>query len=416
MSEFQPRSNFKGKVLKEISGFSCEFGGHSGRVLDADMIVVSPGIHLDIPILERARAKNIPILGELELGWRLGEFKQVAAVTGTNGKTTTASLLGHMCRTGGLKTLVAGNIGKPLCGFIGRSRSYDRTVLEVSSYQLESSVFFRPDAACVLNLTADHLERHATMASYAGSKENIFMNQTGGDTAVLNIDDPWCRKMRTGRAKTLFISTKRSVREGVYFDRGLSKIKYRCMGKSGLLPLPAHLPGLHNIENACAAAALALALKIPAAAISRSLKTFKGVPHRLEKVRTVRGVVYVNDSKATNVDSTEKALLALPGPLWLILGGRDKGAPYRPLSTLVRKKVKGIFLIGEAAKKIERDLRGTAPFIRSGTLAGAVKDSYRRAVRGDKVLLSPACASFDQFKDFEDRGDQFKARVRELRP
>jgi UDP-N-acetylmuramoylalanine--D-glutamate ligase len=318
--------------------------------------------------------------------------------------------------TAGFQTLVAGNIGKPLCDFLRRAGRYEKIVLEVSSYQLEPNILFRPDVACVLNLTPDHLDRHRTLNAYAKAKEKIFMNQTSGDCAVINLDDAWCRKMRTGRAKTVYISTKKTLRNGVFLDKNRSKIRYRCLGKSGFLPLPARLPGLHNIENACAASAMALALKVSPQDISKSLKNFGGVAHRLEDVKRVRGITFINDSKATNVDSTEKALQALSGPLWLILGGQDKGAPYKPLVPRIRKKVKGIYLIGEAAGKIKKDLRGTAPFFHSGTLANAVKDSFLRARRGDSVLLSPACASFDQFKSFEDRGDQFKSRVMELNP
>ena len=416
LSESRPRFDFDRKVLAQIADFKCEFGGHSKNILNADLIIVSPGIHLDLPIFKKVRDKKIPILSELELGWRLGKFKHVAAVTGTNGKTTTVSLLGHMCRTAGFKTLVAGNIGQPLCDFIGKSQSYDRTVLEVSSYQLESSLLFKPNVACVLNLTADHLERHHTMAAYASIKEGIFMNQGSTDYAILNRDDAWCQKMKTGRAKTLYISTKKSLREGVFFDDRISKIRYSCLGKSGTLPLPSHLPGLHNIANVCAAAAMALTLKIPPKAISKSLKTFLGVTHRLETVRTVRGITFINDSKATNVDSTEKALRALSGKIWLILGGQDKGAPYKPLVSLIRQKVKGVFLMGEAAGKIKKDLGGTVPLIHSGTLARAVKESFNRASFEDTVLLSPACASFDQFENFEDRGNQFKSLVLELKP
>lgn len=392
-----------------------EFGGHTARILEQDLIVVSPGIHLDIPPLLSARKKRIPILSELELGWRLGEFKRVAAVTGTNGKTTTVSLLGDICRKAGLKTLVAGNIGSPLCGYYEKARAFDATVLEVSSYQLESSDMFRPDVACVLNVTPDHLERHHDLASYAKTKERIFRNQTSRNTSVINWDDAFCGPMaRRCKAPVTFFSTRASVRKGVFYDKPASQIKYR-MKKEGALPLPVHLPGLHNIENACAASACALALGVKPAAIAKSLKTFRGVPHRLETVRDVRGIHYINDSKATNVDSTVKALEAMGGPLWLILGGQDKGSPYAPLKPLIQRKVKGIFLIGEASQKIERELEGAAAFFRSETLEKAVRDSFERARRPESVLLSPACASFDQFRNFEDRGDRFKALVRELK-
>ena len=415
ISDSRPASEIAPQSLRVIRRFSHELGQHSEKILAQDLIVVSPGIHLDLPILKKARKKNIEILGEIELGWQLGGFKNVLAVTGTNGKTTTVSLLGHMCKKAGLKTLVAGNIGSPLCDYIGQADRFERTVLEISSYQLESSVAFRPDVACVLNLTADHLERHHTLRGYSLAKQRIFMNQTTLDYAVLNLDDAWCKKMSTGNANRIFFSTNKSLKAGVFYDRKFKKIRFSVDGKKGVLPLPAHLPGLHNIENACAAAAMALASKVPPAAIAKSLLTFKGVEHRIETVLTLRGVGFINDSKATNVDSTAKALQALHQPLWLILGGQDKGSPYAPLKPLIKKKVKGILMIGEAAKIIEKGLGKAAPMFHCGTLDRAVSEAFKRAESGDAILLSPACASFDQFKNFEDRGNRFKAFVRRLK-
>ncbi len=399
----------------DLKSVPAEFGGHTEKILAQDILVVSPGIHLDIPIIEKARQKGLIILNELELGWRLGHFKSVAAITGTNGKTTTTALLAHMCKTAGFETLAAGNIGEPLCDYFDASEKYEKIILEVSSYQLESCSLFRPDVACVLNLTPDHLERHGTMEEYAGVKKRIFMNQGAEDYSVLNWDDPACRKMSDGlKSKTIFFSVNSPLAAGVCMNAKTLKIEYQ-LGVKGTLPFPKYLPGRHNIENSCAASAAAIALGVPPKAIAESLETFKGVPHRLERVRTVKGVDYINDSKGTNVDSTLKALEAVPGPLWLILGGQDKGAPYAPLKNLIRAKAKGILLIGEAAEKIQKELAGEAEMILCGTLEKAVSEAHARARTGDSVLLSPACASFDQFKNFEDRGDQFRDAVKKLK-
>lgn len=393
----------------------AEFGRHSKKILDQDLLVVSPGVEWNLPLLSQARKKGLPVWSELEFAFRLGSFDKICAVTGTNGKTTTVSLIGEICRQAGLKTLVAGNIGEPLSNFALSRSNYDAVVLEISSYQLEGIETFRPRVAAVLNLTSDHLHRHKTMSAYAKAKERIFLNQGAGDTAVLNADDPWCRKMAPhASARTVWFSTRKAVR-GVFFDPRKKIIAAQLGDSIQSFHLPTHLIGMHNVENCCAAIACGLKLGVPSSAIRRALESFEGVEHRLEKVRTIDGVTFVNDSKGTNVDSTLKALESFSQPLWLILGGEDKGAPYTPLKPLIREKVKGIFLIGEAAPKIYSQLKGSAHFFVSKTLHRAVLDSFKAAVPGDVVLLSPACASFDQFNNFEDRGNQFKSFAMELK-
>lgn len=417
LSEAQPRKKIISFLPRILRNLPSEFGKHTARVLRQNLIVVSPGVDLQLPLLRAARKKGIPIWNELELGYRLSDFKKIVAVTGTNGKTTTVSLIGEMCRKGKKRTLVAGNIGEPVCDFAGISHRYDAAIMEVSSYQLECIDKFHTQVAVVLNLTKDHLMRHGTMERYAEAKERIFLNQTADDFAVLNAEDLWCRKMsQCCPSKIVWFSTARKLKRGVFFDREKNRI-VACVDSSRRplkFPLPAHLPGLHNVENSCASVAAALCLGVRPSAIRKSLMSFKGVPHRLEKVRVLNGVTYINDSKGTNVDSTVKALESFSQPIWLILGGQDKGSPYLPLKSLIIKKVRGIFLIGESSRKIYSELKGSCEIFFSKTLPRAVQESSRKARRGDIVLLSPACASFDQFRNFEDRGNQFKKFVKEL--
>lgn len=446
LSESKPKQKFVPHLPKFFRKVAGEFGRHTKNILKNDLIVVSPGVPSNLPVLAEARKKRIPVWNELELGWRVTEFRQTVAVTGTNGKTTTVSMIADICRRAGCKTLVAGNIGKPLCDFYSSHGKFDLLLLEVSSYQLESIETFHPNIAMVLNLTADHLHRHLEMHRYAKAKERIFLNQSADDFAILNADDAWCKKMsRNCSAQIVWFSTRKKVAPGVFYDAKNRRIaaQFFSARPPAIFPLPSHLTGLHNIENSCAAIAACLKLKIAPDSILESLKHFQGVKHRLEKVLQLHGATYINDSKATNVDSTLKALQSFTRPIWLIMGGEDKGDSYLPLKSSIAEKVKGIFLIGEAAKKIYSELTlkdesatehrrgsaaslkvirkmpsppaGTCDFFFSGTLSRAVADAARNAMPGDVVLLSPACASFDQFKNFEDRGDQFKRLVKGLK-
>ena len=419
MSESSPRRAARPRLPRALRGLPAEFGGHTRKLLRCDLLVVSPGVDWELPILREARARKIPVWSELELGWRLIPMPETAAVTGTNGKTTTVSLLGDILRRAGRGPMVGGNTGRPLCDFFGRNSRNRSAVLEASSYQLEGIRFFHPSVSAILNVTPDHLHRHGSMRDYAASKSRIFMNQGAKDVCVLNADDPWCRRIsKTCGARPVWFSSGRGLAAGAVIRRSKRKIAVRLDRADPwtLYPFPERLPGLHNAENACAAILCALALGVGKGPILESLERFRGVEHRMESLGRVRGVSFVNDSKATNVDSTVRALESVGKGVWLILGGQDKGAPYAPLAALVRGKVKGILLIGEAAGRIRSELGKAAPAVSAGTLQAAVKEAFRKAGPGDTVLLSPACASFDQFRDFEERGRRFKDLVRRLRP
>jgi UDP-N-acetylmuramoylalanine--D-glutamate ligase len=405
-TESRPRREVREWAAKLPRRAALETGSHKLLRRSWDLIVTSPGVPREV--WEPLARKGAPVWGELELGYRAlslaGRWpRRSAAVTGTNGKTTTTALLGEMLRAAGLKTVVAGNIGTPLCAVADGLTGEHGLALEVSSYQLEAAFAFRPAAGAVLNLTPDHLKRHGTMARYAEAKLRLFRNFSRGDAAVFNNADPWCRRMaRQAPGRVAWFGRGGDVS---FTDEGL---RARWDGRRLSWPAPRYLRGRHNFENAAAAAACALALGAAPAAVGKALATFRGVEHRLEEVRRWRGVAFVNDSKATNVDSTLVALEAFPGRLHVILGGEDKGSPYAPLRPLLRAKAKQVLLIGEAAAKIERELAGAAPLARCGTLERAVRQGARDAAPGDTVLLSPACASFDQFRNFEHRGARFR--------
>jgi UDP-N-acetylmuramoylalanine--D-glutamate ligase len=395
-----------------------EFSGHTDQLLTSDLIVKSPGIHQDIPVLARARRKKIPIMGEVEFASRQVQPRRMIAISGTNGKTTTTALMGAICKAGGMITLVGGNIGTPLADLVKKITPASTVVLEMSSYQLEDSSTFHPTIAAILNITPDHLEHHGTMKRYITAKARIFANQTRGDYCVLNYDDPLCRGLaRLCPAQVLFFSRKKVLPNGISYvdDKDGRGIVVSFAKRSFRIKANLRLPGMHNVENALACVAMASAADIMPGVIEQSINSFRGVEHRIEFVRSVEGVKYFNDSKGTNVDSTRVALESFKDPVWLILGGRDKGAPYKPLRKLVKEKVKGIILIGEAASKIRKGLAGTTQFLECKTLAKAVQFAAKTAKKDDVVLLSPACASFDQFKDYEDRGKQFKHLVNGLR-
>ena len=347
-------------------------------------VVKSPGVPNEAPVIAAARARELPVLGELELAWRLlpGRF---LAVTGTNGKTTTTELLGAVWRAAGLPVAVAGNVGTPLASLVGEVGPEVTIVCEVSSFQAEDSDRFAPDTALLLNIEEDHLDRHGTFAAYREAKLRVFRNQTPEQVAVApaGLDLPGA-----GRRVTF--------------------------GDPAELPLPAadiRLRGRHNVENAMGASAAALASGIPPEPVASALRTFAGVPHRLEEVGTVGGVLYVNDSKATNVASARRAIESFEGGVHAILGGRLKGGDFEGLREPVAERCRACYLIGEAAERLAEDLAGTVPLHRCGDLEAAMSAAAAGAEPGDVVLLSPACASFDQFRDYEERGERFRALV-----
>ena len=397
-------------------GIMVEAGGHGLLTFRRqDLIVVSPGVPLDTPELVQVRNFGLPVIGELELAARFLKGK-VVAITGSNGKTTTTALLGEILKEAGLPTLVGGNIGVPVVALIDESTNDTWSVLEVSSFQLESTVEFHPDIAVILNITPDHLDRHGSFENYALAKERIFAAQTQNDFAVLNADNARAAAAAArSTARVFWFSTERAVDQGAWSQDGL--IVYRVARDAAveqIVPLAGiPLKGAHNVENALAAVVAARLAGAAAEQIRHAIEKFQAVEHRLEYVDTVNGVEYYNDSKATNVDATSKAVAAFSTGIHLILGGKDKNSDYTLLSQLLRERVSAVYTIGSAAAKIESHLRGVVPIHSCKTLDKAVSAAANAARPGEVVLLAPACSSFDQFENYEQRGRVFKQLVSE---
>ena len=373
-------------------------------------IVISPAVPFDLPMLQAARTRGIPVIGEVELASHFLKGP-VIGITGSNGKTTTTALTGHILKECGIDCQVGGNIGTAAASMVATSADDRWNVLELSSFQLETISQFHARIAACLNLTPDHLDRHYTMEKYVDAKARLFETQRSGDQAVLNYDDSACRDL-AGRtpADVFWFSSTQSVPSGVsLLDGTICWNGVPFMDRNAI-----HLRGMHNVENAMAAAAMAHLAGALLERIGPAISSFPGVEHRIEFVRSLRGVEYYNDSKATNVDATLKAIAAFPGPLWIVLGGKDKGSPYTPLREPLHAKAKAALLIGAATPLIERDLASFVPLIDRGTLAAAVGYAAEHASAGDTVLLAPACASYDQFESYEHRGRLFKHLVQEL--
>ncbi len=396
-------------------GIQVETGGHSEQTFaDAALIVVSPGVPLAIRPLREARQRGAHVIGEVELGYQLCPGRYIA-VTGTNGKSTTTALIGEMLRRAGQAAAVCGNIGTPLTALAAKDPAARTFVVEMSSFQLEGIERFRAHVAVLLNISPDHLDRYAGIEAYARAKARIFMNQTQEDFAVVNRDDPWCTVLtKELRARDVPISLLRKVDGGVYLagDRLVSSIGDRAEELAAVPEMG--IQGVHNIENAMAAAAAALVFGCGLDAVRSALREFRGLPHRMESVGQVRGVRFINDSKGTNIGAVIRSLQSLDKPIHLIAGGRSKGTGYHPLRELMVERVKTLVLIGEAASEMEADLHGTTEIRRADTLEEAVATAYGRAGRGEFVLLSPGCASFDMFENFEERGRCFADAVRRL--
>jgi UDP-N-acetylmuramoylalanine--D-glutamate ligase len=391
-----------------------ELGGHREETfLRQDLIVPSPGVPADAPLLQAARAKGITIWSEIELAYRFLQGRLIG-ITGSNGKTTTTSLVEHILKTAGFRTILAGNIGTPLIGCVGEMSETSVSVVELSSFQLELIDTFRPNISVFLNLTPDHLDRHHTLGSYGAAKARIFENQTEQDAAVLNADDPGTPPYAPERPQVYWFSRKKSVEQGAYL-RG-EDVVFRRDGKEEpvLKCQDVPLAGAHNLENVLAAVAATRVAGADPASVAKGVRSFAGVEHRLEFVAEIAGVRYYNDSKATNVDATLKALEAFPGRILVILGGKDKGSDYTVLQQPLRERAILALLIGAAAEKIEHQIAGSVAIERAGTLERAVEIAHQASRAGDVVLLAPACASFDQFQNYEHRGRVFKELVHEL--
>jgi UDP-N-acetylmuramoylalanine--D-glutamate ligase len=399
--------------LREI-GCTLAFGGDPLTDFAAqDLIVPSPGVPSNHPGLIAAREAGVPVWSEIELAWRFLRGRLVG-ITGSNGKTTTTSLIGHILAGSGQPVIVAGNIGTPLIAHVDESNDKTITVVEASSFQLELIDSFRPDISVLLNLTPDHLDRHSAFEDYARAKARIFENQTERDAAVINADDPAATQYAPSRPQIFWFSRKKRVASGAYL-RG-DQIVFRREGEDIVLLSRSEigLRGEHNLENVLAAASAAFLAGAAPAEIAAGVRSFPGVEHRLEFVAEISGVSFFNDSKATNVDATIKALEAFSGGLFVILGGKDKGSDYAPLIPLLHERAKLVLLVGAASEKIAAQLGASVPFERAGTLDRAVALAFERAREGDTVLLAPACASFDQFENYEHRGRVFKQLVRAL--
>ena len=412
----KPPSQFKELIpalLKEKIGL--ELGSQRPETfLHHDMIVLSPGVPWDLPQLEGARNQKIPIFPEVEAAsWFLDGT--LVGITGSNGKTTTTALLGDMLRASGFPTFVGGNIGNALSTAAGKAQPGTVFVTELSSFQLEAIREFRPHVAVMLNLSPNHLDRHPSLEAYAQAKRQIFRNQRTQDFAVLNADDPWVAGLGPAlSSRPVMFSRRHELPVGVFVSGG--RVFYRVRHLERLLfeTRDVSLRGEFNLENVLAATAAACLLGADFAAIRKAVREFHAVEHRLEFVREIEGVDFYNNSKATSVDATAKSLEAFERGVHLIMGGKDKGAPYAPLLPLIKDRVREIVLIGAAAPVIEQQLAGSTEILHAGDLATAVREAFVRSRPGDTVLLAPACSSFDQFQDYEERGRVFKELVKDL--
>jgi UDP-N-acetylmuramoylalanine--D-glutamate ligase len=404
------------EAIRELEGMDIqmEWGNHRTETfLKADLIVVSPGVDLNIEPIQKALEKGIRIISEIELAYHFIHIP-IIAVTGTNGKTTTTLLIGEMVKEAGKRVGVGGNVGDPLILFADGGDRWEVLVVEISSFQLEAIEAFRPRFSILLNITEDHLDRYRQYEDYIEAKVRIFMNQNSGDVAVLNRDDPIVMRYEAKvKAKKVFFSLKESLKEGVFFED--QSIVFRVGNKEENYSLAeVSLKGIHNVENMMAAISASRILGCTKKEIESVLARFEGLEHRVEFVREIEGVRFYNDSKGTNVGSVVKSLQSFSEPIVLIAGGKDKKGDLSPLRELIRNRVKQLILIGEAKERMGRELgRGTDTVV-AKTMEEAVTLAYQSAKRGEVVLLSPACSSFDMFKDYKERGRIFKEAVRRL--
>ncbi len=407
-------------ALKPYPNIKIVTGGHPESIVNShtDLVVKNPGVPMDIKPLVRARKLRVKILTEIEIAY-LFTKAPIIGITGTNGKTTTTALVGEIFKNDGRKVFIVGNIGVPLCDIALQAPSNSFLVTELSSFQLEGIDKFKPFISAFLNISEDHMDRHLNIDNYLEAKKQIFKNQTEKDAAVINADDPLLVGLEKGiKGRVIFFSRKRILKRGIYV-----KDEHIVIGEEGKItkvcPLEeASLPGKHNLENMLAASAISWAAGIRIETIGRTLRSFKGVAHRLENVGTFRNIIFINDSKGTNTGATIKALESFPNKVILIAGGKDKGADFEELAPFIKKRVKHLILLGETRDKIARAVQvqkgDFTNIILVNSIEEAVKESYRLAVEGDVVLLSPACASWDMFNNYEERGNEFKRAAKLL--
>jgi UDP-N-acetylmuramoylalanine--D-glutamate ligase len=402
------------KPLDQLPGvreLNIPFAQQTPEVFEsAELIVLSPDVPADLAPLAAARLRGVPVIGEVELAAPFLKGRTIA-ITGSNGKTTTTTLVGHILRQSGVTVQVGGNIGLPVTAMLDTSREDGWNVLELSSFQLETISEFRAHISVVLNVTQNHLDRHHTFENYAAAKGRLFATQRPGDFAVLNAEDAVCVSYATGTAATpQWFSSCRNVEPGATLSGDKLILDGKVLMAAGDVPIL----GRHNIENVLAAGIAAARAGVNHGDITAAVRSFRAVEHRLEFVRSVNGVKFYNDSKATSVDATLKALDAFSGGLWVILGGKDKGLEYTSLREPLAVKAHAALLVGAAAPKIADQLQGAVPLVPAKTIEAAIAHAYAHAVPGDTVLLAPACASFDQFESYEHRGRFFKQIVNQL--
>jgi UDP-N-acetylmuramoylalanine--D-glutamate ligase len=402
-------------VSLRARGVRLEAGGHLAETFrQADLVVVSPGVPWNAPELEQARAAGVPVIGELELGARFLKGR-VVAITGTKGKSTTTAALGAMLREAGGDVRVGGNIGTAVTGLVEGSTEATTFVLEVSSFQLEAADTFHPRVAVFLNLSADHLDRHASFEEYAQAKARIFARQQAEDWAVVNADDPGVLALAAGaRARRLAFSPDGVRGDGAFLEAGEARLRLDGRTETLFRREDVRLPGAHLEVDLLAAAAAARLLGAPTEAIGRAVRTFRGVEHVLEHVADVDGVAFFNDSKATNVEAARRSLESFETPLVVILGGRYKGGDFADLAPALARRGRAVMAIGEARDRVAKALAATVPVVSCDSLRAAVEGALRRAQPGDTVLLAPACSSFDMFRDYAERGRAFKEEVHRL--
>ena len=408
-------------IIKQIENLdSVEYilGHHLEDISNIDLTIVSPGVPLDLPFIKKLQSENINIIGEVELAYKLSKNPTFVGITGTNGKTTTTSLVGEIFKKASKDSYIVGNIGNPVIDTVDLTDENSFLITELSSFQLESIEDFKPRVSTIINITEDHLNRHHTMENYINAKANIFKNQDVNDFCILNYDDEIVRELgNKTNAKVLYFSQKEKVSQGAYLDDNNNIVikvndkEIKLLNKDEL-----SLPGNHNLENCMAAILMSYVLGIDLEIIKDTLKTFKSVEHRLEFVTDKDGIMFVNDSKGTNPDSTIKAITSYDKPIVLIAGGKDKQSDFTEMISYATKNVKAIVLLGETADKIEQTakLQGMNNIFRVSDMKEAVKTAYKLAQSGDVVLLSPACASWDMYPNFEARGLDFKENIYNL--
>lgn len=428
VTDMKPRQQLEKFVAELPATVELALGGHPEGLFDgASLVVVSPGVPMNIAPLKAAYSMGIEVIGELELGARALAGVPFYAITGTNGKSTTTTILDLMMKNSGRKSLLAGNIGWSLCSeaadVMASKILPECVVVEVSSFQLDGIKGFRPKVASILNITPDHLDRYKDMSGYRDSKAMVAMNQRAGDALVLNADDPQCvaiaseieASLKADERPEIFYFSRKSQQRGMWVDGHAVMFDLPGIGSGQLINASEiAIKGVHNLENAMAASLMALLAGGNVDAIIKSLREFTGLPHRLELVRELNGVRYINDSKGTNVDAVLKSLEGFTEPVVLIAGGRDKAGDFAALRELLKQKARAVVLIGEASDKIEKAVGNAVQCHRALDMAQAVRMASEIAKRGDAVLLSPACASFDMFRDYEHRGEVFAREVRAL--